>query len=160
AAALSAAVRASSVFSAAASSILRRSASCRASDRACCALARAAAVSADARLTGSNDHRSASAAVRALRVCSMRVARGAGVAAGTGRAAAVLAAPGSALTRPVAGDALGVVVGDDGLEGEVVERLEVAELVAGGVPEPGDAVAAGRDEPAVLGEADRGDAAV
>ena len=52
-----------------------------------------------------------------------------------------------------------VVVGEDGLEGEVAERLELALLGAVLVPEPGHPVAAGGDEPAVLGEPDRGDAA-
>ena len=99
------------------------------------------------------------AAARSVRVCSIRFASGAGLAARLRQPAAVLGVPDADLARPVGGDDARLVVGEDGLERQVAERLEVALLVAVLVPEPDDAVAAGRDEPAVLGEADRGDAA-
>ena len=77
------------------------------------------------------------------------------------QSSAVLGVPDPDLARPVGRDDLGIVVGEDGLERQVAEPFEVADLVPVRVPEPDDAVAAGRDEPPILGESDReGPAAV
>ena len=89
----------------------------------------------------------------------MRAAIGRGIDRQVGQPAPVLDVPDADFAGPVGGDDLRLVVGEDGLERQVAERLEFALLAAILVPEPDHAIAAGREQPPILGEPDRGDPA-
>ena len=71
-----------------------------------------------------------------------------------GQPPAVLGVPDADFAGPVGGEDLRLVVGEDGLERQVAEWLELALLAAILVPERHEPIAAGREQPPILGEPD------